>query len=173
MAFGTGDVIERIVRKVGEKGKVYGVDIAQGFIESTRKRLTKLNLDDNVHLQTADATKLPFEDNKFDILINCFMLDLIDTPEIPTVLSEFKRVVRPHGKVIIAAMAIPEGKQSLLSKIVRGSYLFFIRNIYGKFGCRPILTEPFMKEVGFSNIQREYIGSSMWFPKEIVWGEKT
>ena len=173
VAIGAGDVIEKIARKVGERGKVYGVDVAQGYIEFTRKRLAKLGLNDKVHLQLGEATKLPFEDNEFDVLINCFMMDLIDIPEIPKVLSEFKRVVRTHGKVIIATMAIPEGKQSLLSKIMRRSYLFFIKNIYGKFGCRPILTEPFMKVVGFSNIQREYIDSFMWFPKEIVWAEKT
>jgi len=173
VAIGAGDVIEKIARRLGEKGRVYGVDIAQGYIEFTRKRLIKWKLGDNVHLQIAEATKLPFEDNKFDVLINCFMMDLIDTPEIPTVLSEFKRVVKTHGKVVIAAMAIPEGKQSLLSKIMHRSYLFFIKNMYGNWGCRPILTEPFMKEVGFSNIQREYIGSLMWFPKEIVWAEKT
>jgi len=173
VAIGAGDVIEKIARRLGERGRVYGVDIAQGYIEFTRKRLIKWKLGDNVHLQIAEATRLPFEDNKFDVLINCFMMDLIDTPEILTVLSEFKRVVKTHGKVVIAAMAIPEGKQSLLSRIMRRSYLFFIKNVYGNWGCRPILTEPFMKEVGFSNIQREYIGSFMWFPKEIVWAEKT
>jgi ubiquinone/menaquinone biosynthesis C-methylase UbiE len=173
VAVGAGDVVEKIARRLGEKGRVYGVDIAQGYIEFTRKRLIKWKLDDNVHLQIAEATKLPFEDNKFDVLINCFMMDLIDTPEIPTVLSEFKRVVKTHGRVVIAAMAIPEGKQSLPSKITRRSYLFFTKNIYSNWGCRPILTEPFMKEVGFSNIQREYIGSFAWFPKEIVWAEKT
>lgn len=173
VAIGAGDVIEKIAGRVGKKGRVYGVDVAQGYIEYTRKRLTKLKLGDNVRLQIAEATKLPFEDNKFDVLVNCFMMDLIDTPEIPKVLSEFKRVVRTHGKVVIATMAIPEGKQSLLSKIMRRSYLFFIKNIYGNWGCRPVLTEPFMNEVGFSNVQREYIGSFMWFPKEIVWAEKT
>jgi ubiquinone/menaquinone biosynthesis C-methylase UbiE len=173
VAIGAGDVIEKIAGRVGEKGKVYGVDIARGYIEFTQKRLTELKLGDNVCLQIAEATRLPFEDNEFDVLINCFMMDLIDTPEIPKVLSEFRRVVKTHGKVVIAAMAIPEGKQSLPSKIMRPSYLFFIKNIYGNWGCRPILTEPFMKEVGFSNIQREYIGSFMWFPKEIVWAEKT
>jgi len=149
------------------------VDVAQGYIEFTNKRLTRSGIYDNVHLQIAEATKLPFKDGKFDVLINCFMMDLIDTPEIPKVLSEFKRVVRTHGKVVIATMAIPEGKQSLLSRIMRRSYLLFIKNIYGNWGCRPILTEPFMKEVGFSNIQREYIGSFTWFPKEIVWAGKT
>jgi ubiquinone/menaquinone biosynthesis C-methylase UbiE len=173
VAIGAGDVIEKIVGRVGEKGKVYGVDVAQGYIEFTQKRLAKLGFNDNVHLQIAEATKLPFEDNKFDILINCFMMDLIDTPNIPNVLSEFKRVVKTHGKVIIATMTIPEGKQSLLSKMDRCSYLFFIKHIYGKWGCRPILTEPFMKEAGFSNIQREYIRSFTGFPKEIVWAEKT
>jgi ubiquinone/menaquinone biosynthesis C-methylase UbiE len=173
VAIGAGDVVEKIAGRVGEKGKVYGVDIAQGYMEFTQKRLAELKLGDNVHLQIADATRLPFEDEKFDVLINCFMMDLIDTPEIPAVLSEFKRVVRTHGKVVIATMAIPEGKQSLLSKIMSRSYLFFIKNIYGNWGCRPMSTEPFVKEVGFSNIQREYISSFMWFPKEIVWAEKT
>jgi ubiquinone/menaquinone biosynthesis C-methylase UbiE len=173
VAIGAGDVVEKISRRVGERGKVYGVDVAQGYIEFTQKRLAELNLGDNVNLQIAEATRLPFEDDRFDVLINCFMMDLIDTPEIPRVLSEFKRVVRAHGKVVIASMAIPEGKQSLLSKIMGRSYLFFVKSIYGNWGCRPILAEPFMKEVGFSNIQREYIGSFTWFPKEIVRAEKT
>jgi len=172
VAVGAGDVIERIARKVGEKGRVYGVDVAQGYIEFTKRRLVKLGLDYNVNLALGEATKLPFEDNAFDVLINCFMMDLIDAPEIPKVLSEFKRVVKVHGKVVIATMAMPQGKEPFVSKVMLRSYLFFIRNIYGKFGCRPILSEPFMKEVGFSDVRREYFGSSVWFPKEIVWAEK-
>jgi ubiquinone/menaquinone biosynthesis C-methylase UbiE len=173
VAIGAGDVLEKVAARVGEKGKVYGVDVARGYVKFTQKRLVESKLSDNIYLQIAEATRLPFEDNMFDVLINCFMMDLIDTPEISKVLSEFKRVVRTHGKVVIATMAIPEGKQSLLSKIVRLSYLFFMKNIYGSWGCRPILTGPFMKEAGFSNIQREYMGSFMWFPKEVVWAEKT
>jgi demethylmenaquinone methyltransferase/2-methoxy-6-polyprenyl-1,4-benzoquinol methylase len=173
VAIGAGDVIEKVVRRVGDKGKAYGVDVAQGYIDFTQKKLAKLGLSGNVNLQVAEATNLPFEDNKFDVLINCFMMDLIDTPDILKVLSEFKRVVKTHGKVIIATMAVAEGKQSLLSKIIRYCYLFFSKYIYGKWGCRPILTKPFMEEAGFSNIQRKYFNSFATFPKEIVWAEKS
>jgi hypothetical protein len=39
-------------------------------------------------------------------------------------------------------------------------------------GCRPILSKPFIEELGFKNVKREFILAGRIIPSEIVWGDK-
>ena len=49
-----------------------------------------------VKLDEGDARQLPYEDGKFDAVYIAGTLELFDTPDIPTVLSEIKRVLKGY-----------------------------------------------------------------------------
>ncbi|MFC1871274.1 class I SAM-dependent methyltransferase [Chloroflexota bacterium] len=82
IGFGTGHCLQKIALSVGRTGKAYGIDISDGMLQVTRKRLEKAGLMDRVELYQGDASKLPFINETFDAVFMSFTLELFDTPEI-------------------------------------------------------------------------------------------
>ncbi len=59
----------------------------------------------NYRLQIGDAYDLAFENGRFDLLINNYMFDLLPKADFPKVLSEFQRVLKPGGRLLLVNMA--------------------------------------------------------------------
>lgn len=93
-----------------------GVDIEEPAIERARKDLDKEDaaVRERVRFQLADAKCLPFEDNSFDSVLLCEILEHLNHPE--KVLTEAQRVLKDKGKVIITVpyglLAHPDHKQT-------------------------------------------------------------
>ena len=52
-----------------------------------------------------DARKLDYPDDTFDILYNGYMLDLIPLADMTPILSEFRRVLKPGGRLVLLNMS--------------------------------------------------------------------
>ena len=76
----------------------YGADISEEMLQSTRKKLTSLDVSD-VTLINSDCYNLPFEDNFFDLIICIGVLEYLDDEK--KALKEIKRLLRPGGFVIV------------------------------------------------------------------------
>ena len=92
VACGTGRATVEIAKYLGEKGRLYAIDLTEAMIKRARAKLEKYNLIGKVELGIGDARRLPFPDGMFDVLYNAYMFDLIELREIPGIISEFKRV---------------------------------------------------------------------------------
>jgi demethylmenaquinone methyltransferase/2-methoxy-6-polyprenyl-1,4-benzoquinol methylase len=114
IGFGPGHCLKRIAESVGKTGKTYGVDISSGMLEVTGRRLDKAGLIDNVELHCGDALSLPYGDHNFDAVFMSYTLELFDTPEIPKLLEEVKRVLKPGGRLGVASMSKENGKSTML-----------------------------------------------------------
>ena len=97
LAGGTGDVVQRFSRAVGNTGEVWLTDINNSMLRLGRDRL----LDRGVILPVAqcDAEKLPFPANHFDVVSVAFGLRNMTHKE--QALAEMFRVLRPGGRVIV------------------------------------------------------------------------
>ena len=73
--------------------RLVGVDLTAAGIELTRQRLLLMGL--SSELLTADAEKLPFPDDTFDIVYSWGVLHY--TPDTERAVSEVYRVLRPGG----------------------------------------------------------------------------
>nr|WP_255453743.1 class I SAM-dependent methyltransferase [Thermococcus sp. LS1] len=165
IGFGTGHCLKKMAELVGEEGKVYGIDISSGMLEVSKRRFEKAGLLDRVELYCGDASKLPYEDNKFDAVFMSFTLELFDTPEIPKVLNEIKRVLKPGGRLGVVSMSKEGG--NVLLRLYEWLHEKFPQYI----DCRPIYVEQSIREAGFEIKHKERV----WLfglPGEIVIGIK-
>jgi demethylmenaquinone methyltransferase/2-methoxy-6-polyprenyl-1,4-benzoquinol methylase len=148
---GTGFSLQEIAQSVGTTGKAYGIDITPEMLRLTEKRLRKSALMDRVELHEGDARTMPYGDNMFDAVYMAATLELFDTPDIPKVLVEIKRVLKQQGRLVVASLS-KEGREDF----------WFVRLyewLHQKFpkyaSCRPIYVEQTIKEVGFNVIKRQ------------------
>ena len=76
----------------------------------------------NVALIEANARRVPFADCSFDILFNGYMLDLICLADLPVVMSEFYRLLKPGGRLVLVNFSKPEaGRRSYLGALLRAA----------------------------------------------------
>lgn len=84
--------------------KTYGcrivcVDLHKDSLEKARKNVEQAGLEHLITLQTADARKLPFEDETFDGVINEAMLTMLSDKDKIKALNEYYRVLKKGGKL--------------------------------------------------------------------------
>jgi demethylmenaquinone methyltransferase/2-methoxy-6-polyprenyl-1,4-benzoquinol methylase len=159
VATGTGVQLVALARS-NPSGRTCGVELAPGMLKRTRKRLARERLG-NVELHEGDARRLPLGDASFDVVTNEYMLNLFPRAEIPAVLAEYKRVLRPGGRLVVSNMtkgALPH-HQVWDALYARGIDLFV--------NCRGVLAAPALEDLGFTYITREYMAPAL-FPTEIV-----
>lgn len=162
IGFGTGHCLKRIAEAVGQTGKVYGIDISSGMLEVTKKRLDKAGLMDRTDLCCGDAANLPYDDNTFDAVFMSFTLELFDTPEIPEVLEEIRRVLKPRGRLGVASMSKEDGEPTLLRLYE------WIHKKWPKYvDCRPIYVEQSLGDSGYEIKSKERV-KLLGLPGEIV-----
>ena len=164
VAVGTGLAFERIL-KANTSGRNEGIDLTEAMLNRADRKAAQSGLR-NYRLRIGDAYDLDFPDNSFDVLINHYMFDLLPQEDFPTVLGEFKRVLRPGGRLAMVNMANGERwYNGIWERIYRINPA-----LLG--GCRGISLLPQLKACGFRQARREYM-SQMTFPSEIVYGVAT
>ena len=162
IGFGPGHCLRRIAQSAGQTGKVYGVDISSGMLEVAKRKLEKAQLMDRAELYCGDAASLPYGDNTFDAVFMSFTLELFDTPEIPEVLNEIKRVLKPRGKLGVASMSREDGESTLLRLYE------WVHKKWPKYvDCRPIYVEQSLRDAGYEIKRKEKI-RLFRLPGEIV-----
>jgi len=162
IGFGPGRCLKLLAESVGKTGKAYGVDISSGMLEVARRRLAKAKLMDRVELYCGDATSLPYDDNTFDAAFVSFTLELFDTPEIPKLLEEVKRVLKSQGRIGIVSMSKENGK-SLLLRLYEWAHRKWPEYV----DCRPIYLEQSLRDAGYEIRNREKV-KMFGLPGEIV-----
>lgn len=164
IGFGTGHCLKQMAEAVGPSGKVHGIDISSGMMAVSKRRLEAAGLENRVELTCADAANMPYPNAEFDAVFSSFALELFDSPEIPRVLAEVRRVLRPGGRVGVVSMAKGDGT-SVLLRLYEWAHKMLPQFV----NCRPIYLEQAVKDAGFRVWQVERV-SLLGLPGEIVVG---
>jgi SAM-dependent methyltransferase len=105
-----GDVALWLARKLNQ-GRVTGLELDQGLLESARQLAKEQRLGDVVNFRQAEKTRIPFPDDTFDALVSEFVVFPTSAPtEIGQL--EMARVLKSDGIMVltdvIVTKTIPE-----------------------------------------------------------------
>jgi len=115
---GSGAFTPFVARAVGERGKVYAVDIQQAMLQQLERKLAKAENQEirNIELKRASAYDLPFEDGTLDLVYMVAVLQEI--PDRGRALREIKRVLKPGG-ILAVTEILPDPDYPLRSTTVK------------------------------------------------------
>lgn len=99
VATGKGAVLFPLTEIIDSKGKLVGIDISQQMLDETSKELCRKEIS-FVELIHMDAENLAFPDHDFDFVFCGFALFFF--PSVQKALSEFKRVLKPGGRLVLS-----------------------------------------------------------------------
>jgi arsenite methyltransferase len=88
---------------VGPSGHVTGIDMTPEMLAAARAAAAEMGAE-NVEFSEAEAERLPFDDESFEVVISNGVIDLI--PDKDAVFAELYRVLVPGGRMQIADVTI-------------------------------------------------------------------
>ena len=159
---GTGTALVELTRAVGPDGLAVGIDLSGGMCRRTSRALAAAGLDPGVVVE-ADGGATPFPDGTFDACFASFVLELFDTPEIPVVLEEWRRLLTPDGRLCVVSLSRHEARVS--TRLYESVHE--LAPTYAD--CRPIYLRDTLLEAGFE-IEDERVVSAWGLPVEVVVG---
>lgn len=162
VAVGPGFNFLEIIKKIDKNNVVCGIDLSPKMLEKTRNLVMGKGFS-NFDLREADARRIPFPDESFDVLYNSYMLDLIPLDDFSIVLGEFYRVLKKGGRLALVNFSKKDSSPVFIERLYRASPSLW-------FGCRPVLMGPFVEQAGFREVKREIPQNPL--PSEIVTGRK-
>jgi demethylmenaquinone methyltransferase/2-methoxy-6-polyprenyl-1,4-benzoquinol methylase len=126
---------------------VAGIDVSPGMLAVANRKLAAAAPQTPVDLRVGDARSLPFTGAEFDAVYTSFTLELFPEDDIPVVLTEARRVLRPDGRIGVVSMATvrPGHHTSALER----AYVWMHRHFPHLVDCRPIDTEGVVSAAGF------------------------
>ena len=144
IGFGTGYAQQYIAQSV-KNGLSAGLDLSLGMGRVAQRRLSRAGLLDQVGLVQSDTLPIPCQEGVFDGVYTSFTLELFDSPLIPAVLGEIRRILKPGGRLVIVSLS-KDNPLGLMGRIYESFH-----NHFPKWAdCRPIPVKFLVKDAGFT-----------------------
>jgi ubiquinone/menaquinone biosynthesis C-methylase UbiE len=168
IATGTGIVALNAAQKVGNTGKVIGVDISAGMLSNAKLKLAQTSLQ-NVEFIQADAETLDFSDNSFDAVLCslavCYLTD------IPAALGKWYRFIKTSGFVAFNVWQENAFPPSVLFREIAQRYDINVPNPNAPMGTIE-RSKQLLQKIGFQNIHVETEQFGWYFKVDVGIAEK-
>ena len=100
---GDGSVLLNLRKEQHHQGRLVGIDLSKGMFSKTDTLQKQLSIKPPIEFLEQSADVLPFLDNSFDCILSFFMV--YHMPDIEKALTEWKRILKLKGKIIIATFS--------------------------------------------------------------------
>lgn len=145
-------------QEVSPGGRITGFDLSRNMLRAARDRARD-------PLLQADIRRLPFASSAFDRLFSAYVLDLIPDQDLPALLRDFYRVLRPGGRVSLVGLT--EGIDATSRAVISTWMLAYQLNPLVCGNCKPRRLSEKVRQAGFTRVEREVV-VQMGVPSEIV-----
>jgi len=123
IATGTLVIPRKILKKKIPGVHITGLDFTESMLRQGKKKISGLDLTNSISLTCADAMAIPFEKGTFDVVVMGLASHHMD---IPLMLSEMRRVLKPVGLLsIIDAGTSPLWELAVVKFLMRVSAFFY------------------------------------------------
>jgi arsenite methyltransferase len=147
--------------RVGERGRVIGVDMTPEMIEKARENARKGNYA-NVEFRLGEIEHLPAADNSVDAVISNCVVNL--SPDKKEVFAEAFRVLRPGGRLMISDIVL----LTELPDFIKHSIEAYIGCVAGA-----MLKDEYLEAVREAGFQDVKIMGETAFPAELILSDPT
>lgn len=133
---------------------VTGVDLSAPMLEQARSRIASLGVSDNVRLVLADAARLPFDDESFDVVLAPYVMSVV--PDAVAAGREMRRVCKESGQIVILNHFLSEDRiGARLERWV--SPLATLIGFRTDLALRPLLKAAGLRVIGVNKVNRPRI----------------
>lgn len=136
---GTGETLAEFAKVTDH---AIGLELSPRMLQQAKARLDALGL--RAQLVEGDAHTLPFEDHSQDAVFMSFVLDLVESAQIPAFLTECRRVLRPGGRLALVSMSADAGNLAAMALYAWSHRVFPVA-----VDCRPIHLRAALEAGGF------------------------
>lgn len=92
-----------IIEFIKRGAYVVGIDYSQKMLDLAKQELKLNNISEkNYSIKKASATKLPYKENEFDLILATGLTDYLTDEEDQEFLNEASRVLKRDGKIIVS-----------------------------------------------------------------------
>lgn len=142
---------------------VIGIDYSQKMLDLAKKEFQKYKIPKNKYkLIKADAKKLPFKDNSFDLILATGLTDYMTDQDDKKFIHEAARVLKKNGKLIVSFPIDKSPFSFIRSGIgleIRQKF-FKLPPIHNDFSIEKI--NDYLEKAGMKVKQSHKIFSTMW-----------
>lgn len=155
---GTGTTGILAAKKVGANGKVTLFDLSDAMLAVAREKVAHAGLQDRVSFQTGDMVYLPFDDDKFDVVLSTYSLCPLYDPEKGAL--ELYRVTKPGGRIAVAHSTEPRNPivKWLADRVEDWAWHF----PWLSMGCRSVSVLPALQRAGGRVVFSRNVGVPLW-----------
>jgi demethylmenaquinone methyltransferase/2-methoxy-6-polyprenyl-1,4-benzoquinol methylase len=159
---GTGREHLRIQESITPGGWAFGLDLSPVMLKLCQER-------SGTPLCQADARHLPYPGDSFDRLYAAYVLDLLPSSDLPDTLLEFRRVLKPGGRLVSISMTEGTG---LPSRTIIGAWkAAYWLSPYTCAGCRPLRLKQLVEDACME-IEFHEVITQLGLPSEIIASRK-
>jgi len=147
--------------KVGQKGKVIGIDMTPEMVEKARENASKGDYR-NVEFRLGEIENLPVADNSVDIVISNCVINLSQDKK--RVFKEAFRVLKPGGRLMVSDLVLLKELPDFLKESIEA---------YAGCLAGAMMKDEYLKTIKSSGFEDVKIVDKMYFPAEYMANDPT